>query len=57
MGLAAGAAAGYAAGTARKRVACVVEPVRVVSWDHRKLAGGRHGSPAPVAGTAATAIT
>lgn len=28
---------GYIEHTARKRVAYVVEPVRVVSWDHRKL--------------------
>ncbi|MGW5262762.1 pyridoxamine 5'-phosphate oxidase family protein [Microbispora sp. NPDC004025] len=27
----------YVEHTARKRVAYVVEPVRVVSWDHRKL--------------------
>ena len=28
---------GYVGHAARKRVAYVVEPVRVVSWDHRKL--------------------
>ncbi|GGK71695.1 PPOX class F420-dependent enzyme [Sphaerisporangium melleum] len=28
---------GYVEHTARKRVAYVVEPTRVVSWDHRKL--------------------
>jgi PPOX class probable F420-dependent enzyme len=33
------AVAGYVGRAARKRVACIVEPVRVVSWDHRKLAG------------------
>jgi PPOX class probable F420-dependent enzyme len=31
------AVAGHVAQTARKRVAYVVEPTRVVSWDHRKL--------------------
>ncbi|MEV7965003.1 pyridoxamine 5'-phosphate oxidase family protein [Sphaerisporangium sp. NPDC088356] len=29
---------GYVEHTGRKRVAYVVEPTRVVSWDHRKLA-------------------
>jgi nitroimidazol reductase NimA-like FMN-containing flavoprotein (pyridoxamine 5'-phosphate oxidase superfamily) len=29
----------YVAYTGRKRVAFVVEPTRVISWDHRKLAG------------------
>ncbi|GIH24798.1 hypothetical protein Aph01nite_31080 [Acrocarpospora phusangensis] len=29
---------GYVEHTGRKRVAFVVEPTRVVSWDHRKLA-------------------
>ncbi|MGE5292764.1 MAG: pyridoxamine 5'-phosphate oxidase family protein [Micromonosporaceae bacterium] len=33
------AVAEYVQRAARKRVACVVEPVRIVSWDHRKLAG------------------
>jgi hypothetical protein len=28
----------YVAYTGRKRVAFVVEPTRVISWDHRKLA-------------------
>jgi hypothetical protein len=27
----------YVAHTARKRVGYVVEPTRVISWDHRKL--------------------
>jgi hypothetical protein len=27
----------YVAHTARKRVGYVVEPARIVSWDHRKL--------------------
>lgn len=31
----------YVAGLAAQRVAVTVEPVRVVSWDHRKLAGAR----------------
>lgn len=35
----------YVARAARKRVAYIVEPRRVVSWDHRKLAAG-----APAAG-------
>jgi PPOX class probable F420-dependent enzyme len=30
----------YVAQAARKRIAYVVEPVRVVSWDHRKLSAG-----------------
>jgi hypothetical protein len=38
----------YVAHTGRKRVAFVVEPTRVVSWDHRKLGtplqSGRGGS-------------
>jgi len=29
----------YVAGLAPKRVAIAIEPLRVVSWDHRKLAG------------------
>ncbi len=29
---------GYVEHTGRKRVAYLVEPTRVVSWDHRKLA-------------------
>jgi PPOX class probable F420-dependent enzyme len=39
MDIAGDAVAGYVERAARKRVACIVEPVRVVSWDHRKLAG------------------
>jgi len=39
MGVPGDAVAGYVERTARKRVAYVVDPVRVVSWDHRKLAG------------------
>jgi hypothetical protein len=31
----------YVAGLAPNRVVIVVEPERVVSWDHRKLAGVR----------------
>jgi PPOX class probable F420-dependent enzyme len=31
----------YVAGLAANRVVIVVEPDRVVSWDHRKLAGAR----------------
>jgi len=42
MGLPDDAAAGYVQAAARKRVAYIVEPVRVVSWDHRKLARDRH---------------
>ncbi len=42
MGLPGDAAAGYVQAAARKRVAYIVEPVRVVSWDHRKLARDRH---------------
>jgi PPOX class probable F420-dependent enzyme len=30
----------YVAHAARKRVGYVVEPRRVITWDHRKLAGG-----------------
>jgi nitroimidazol reductase NimA-like FMN-containing flavoprotein (pyridoxamine 5'-phosphate oxidase superfamily) len=33
----------YVAHTARKRIAYVVEPSRVVSWDHRKLPGASVG--------------
>jgi PPOX class probable F420-dependent enzyme len=40
LGVPAGVVDGYIAEAARKRVAYVVEPVRVVSWDHRKLGGG-----------------
>jgi PPOX class probable F420-dependent enzyme len=43
MGVSSDAVAGYVQQTARKRVAYVVEPVRVASWDHRKL-GGPSGS-------------
>jgi PPOX class probable F420-dependent enzyme len=39
MGVSGDAVAGYVRQTARKRVAYVVDPVRVTSWDHRKLAG------------------
>jgi hypothetical protein len=35
----------YVDHTARKRVAYLVEPVRVVSWDHRKLGGEGSGRP------------
>jgi PPOX class probable F420-dependent enzyme len=38
IGVPADAVDGYVAQAAPKRVAYVVEPVRVVSWDHRKLA-------------------
>lgn len=31
----------YVTGLAHQRVAVAVEPARVVSWDHRKLAGAR----------------
>jgi PPOX class probable F420-dependent enzyme len=37
-GMTAGALAEYTARTARKRVGFVVEPLRVISWDHRRLA-------------------
>lgn len=37
---------GYVEHTARKRVAYLVEPVRVVSWDHRKLGGDSVNSSA-----------
>jgi PPOX class probable F420-dependent enzyme len=37
-GMTADALAEYAARTARKRVGFVVEPLRVISWDHRRLA-------------------
>jgi PPOX class probable F420-dependent enzyme len=30
----------YVANAARKRVGYLVEPLRVISWDHRKLAAG-----------------
>jgi PPOX class probable F420-dependent enzyme len=39
MGLEDDAAAPNASHTAAKRHAYIVEPVRVASWDHRKLAG------------------
>jgi len=54
MDIRADAAAGYVEHTARKRVACVVEPFRVVSWDHRKLARERPGRSAS-AGSPASA--
>lgn len=38
MGLPDDEVAGYVEHTARKRVAYIVEPDRIVSWDHRKLA-------------------
>jgi PPOX class probable F420-dependent enzyme len=37
-GMSADALAEYTAKTARKRLGYVVEPRRVISWDHRKLA-------------------
>lgn len=37
LGVPADVVDGYVEHAARKRVAYVVEPVRVVSWDHRKL--------------------
>jgi PPOX class probable F420-dependent enzyme len=37
-GLSAGALAEYTEHTARKRVGFVVEPRRIISWDHRRLA-------------------
>ena len=37
-GMTADALAEYTARTARKRVGFVVEPLRVMSWDHRRLA-------------------
>jgi PPOX class probable F420-dependent enzyme len=37
-GMTADALAEYTARTARKRVGFVVEPLRVISWDHRRLA-------------------
>ena len=39
LGVAADVVDGYIEHAARKRVAYVVEPVRVISWDHRKLGG------------------
>jgi len=39
IGVPADAVDGYVAQAAPKRVAYHVEPVRVASWDHRKLAG------------------
>ena len=36
-GIADGALDEYVARTARKRLGYLVEPVRVISWDHRKL--------------------
>ncbi len=51
VGVPSDAVAGYVERTARKRVAYIVEPVRVVSWDHRKLSGppGSAVSPAVAA--------
>ena len=37
-GMTADALAEYTARTARKRVGFVVEPLRMISWDHRRLA-------------------
>jgi PPOX class probable F420-dependent enzyme len=37
-GVPAGALDSYVAHAARKRVGYVVEPTRIISWDHRKLA-------------------
>jgi PPOX class probable F420-dependent enzyme len=37
-GMPAGALEEYTAKTARKRVGFVVEPQRIITWDHRKLA-------------------
>lgn len=54
MNLPAGMVAGYAESAARKRVAYVVEPVRVVSWDHRKLAGPPASAVSAGAANAAT---
>jgi hypothetical protein len=34
----ANALAEYTAHTARKRLGFVVEPLRIISWDHRRLA-------------------
>jgi len=39
-GMPAGAVDDYVAHAARKRVGYLVEPVKLVSWDHSKLAGG-----------------
>jgi PPOX class probable F420-dependent enzyme len=39
-GVPAGAVEEYVAHAARKRVGYVVEPTKIISWDHRKLAGG-----------------
>jgi PPOX class probable F420-dependent enzyme len=39
LGVSADVVDGYIEQAARKRVAYVVEPVRVISWDHRKLGG------------------
>jgi hypothetical protein len=37
-GMPANALAEYTAHTARKRLGFVVEPLRIISWDHRRLA-------------------
>jgi hypothetical protein len=37
-GMPAGALADYVTHTARKRVGFAVQPLRVISWDHRRLA-------------------
>lgn len=39
LGVAGDVVDGYIEHAARKRVAYVVEPLRVISWDHRKLGG------------------
>jgi PPOX class probable F420-dependent enzyme len=49
MGIPGDAVAGYVGPTARKRVAYIVEPVRAVSWDHRKLAGPPTSTTGPAA--------
>jgi nitroimidazol reductase NimA-like FMN-containing flavoprotein (pyridoxamine 5'-phosphate oxidase superfamily) len=57
MGVPGDAVAGYVGHTARKRVAYIVEPVRVVSWDHRKLAGPPASATGPAAFPAPAAAT
>jgi PPOX class probable F420-dependent enzyme len=46
-GMPAGELEEYVAHTARKRVGYVVDPVRVISWDHRKLLPPAETSPNP----------
>ncbi len=55
MGVSGDAVGGYVQQTARKRVAYVVEPARVVSWDHRKLAGPPASAVPPTAVAAGSA--